>query len=607
MPHSVQRLRLTSSALWPFVFLALTATICRPAGAAPTSAQSADKAVKQMQAGDLRAAAVTVRQGLEADPGDTLLHNVAAALLLTTGDSVGAQSEWEASLDDVPDDGLAQYGLGLAYLARGDRTHAIDRFVEAERTGDKAYCMLSERYVRILEGAPVSAGLALPDAFTAATQALDGLAAAQRGDHKQAVVSLTGALAALPGDPFGEPPGLIMTMDPARPLRYGSDRLPTGNGLASHRPKREAPYHGIITLSAGDVPSDAGFVLFRIDGAVSSLANTRPFRLVWDTSKFPNGIHRIEIHVCDQQGREISTVTREIRTANADAPVKQTPDTQRAERVRAALWQQMNLHPSRLMLAYTAALSAQAAGDTAAMARLLHQAAAIDPDYKDVRERVAAIDATTADPGFWRGAANDNVVALTFDDGPKPGITEQLLAVLAREQVPGTFFVIGRHATEFPALTRKLAEAGMQIEDHTYTHSNLALLPSGSVERELLRTAASVEAATGKWPHYFRPPGGNLGPDTTKIAARWGLTACMWTVDGEALENGSPDRLIEYVLQHACPGAIILLHNGRMTTVEALPTIIDGLRKRGYSFVTVDQLAARRAAAGQATARNAGG
>jgi peptidoglycan/xylan/chitin deacetylase (PgdA/CDA1 family) len=81
----------------------------------------------------------------------------------------------------------------------------------------------------------------------------------------------------------------------------------------------------------------------------------------------------------------------------------------------------------------------------------------------------------------------------------------------------------------------------------------------------------------------------------------------MWTLDGEALENGSPNRLIEYVVQKASPGAIILLHNGRMTTIEGLPKIIEGLRKRGFGFVTIDQIAYKPATSMRAAHRSPNG
>ena len=94
---------------------------------------------------------------------------------------------------------------------------------------------------------------------------------------------------------------------------------------------------------------------------------------------------------------------------------------------------------------------------------------------------------------------------------------------------------------------------------------------------------------------YFRPPGGNVNEDVSRVAARLGLTPCMWTINGEALENGSPNRLIEFIVGRSTPGAIVLLHNGRMTTVEALPKIIEGLRKRGFEFATLDQISPVRA------------
>ena len=131
---------------------------------------------------------------------------------------------------------------------------------------------------------------------------------------------------------------------------------------------------------------------------------------------------------------------------------------------------------------------------------------------------------------------------MTFDDGPKPGITEKLLAVLTHEGVPATFFVIGRHAAEYPELTRKIADAGMQIENHTYTHPNLTLLPPDQFERELLKTNVAIRTATGKRVRFFRPPGGNMNGDVAKISSKLGLTPCMWTIDGESLEAGSPER-----------------------------------------------------------------
>jgi len=200
----------------------------------------------------------------------------------------------------------------------------------------------------------------------------------------------------------------------------------------------------------------------------------------------------------------------------------------------------------------------------------------------------------SAGRAVWRGTAARKVVALTFDDGPQPGITEALVDLLAREKAPSTFFVLGRHAAAYPDLVKRMADCGMQVENHTYTHPNLTLLPPPRVERELLRTMAAVRAATGKATRYFRPPGGNIDEAVSRTAARLGMAPCMYTVGGDRLEKTSADDLVRYVLAKARPGSIILLHNGRLTTIQALPRIIEGLRRRGYGFVTVNGLVSGR-------------
>jgi peptidoglycan/xylan/chitin deacetylase (PgdA/CDA1 family) len=566
-----------------------------PLCAAPTALERAEAAVRQLEAGDLRGAAVTTRQALDAAPGETLLHNLAAALLMMTGDANGASAAWTNALRDLPDDGLALYGLGLACLARRDYERARTLFQRAANTGERACCLLAERYLESLNGAVGGGtGLTLPDAFSPSALGLSGMAAARTGDYNRALNELTASLTALPGDPTAEPMGPVMTFDAAAPLRFGAGRLPTGNGLI-RRNSRERPLSGTVTLAPDHVTEDAGYVVFRIDGSVSSVANTPPFRLVWDTAKVPNGLHRVEIMVYDRQGQEISRAAKELRTANADAPKRRSLHVERTENVRAALWKFLILRPSRRALSYAAAESARAIGNRSAVERYLELTAALDPGYRDTRARLAVLNRGTAETAFWRGAPNDKVIALTFDDGPRPGLTEALLAILMKERVPATFFVVGRSVTAYPELTRKIAQAGMQIENHSYTHRNLTLLPPAAVEREMLRTMVAVRETTGMRMKYYRPPGGNTNGSVSRIAAQWGLTPCMWTVGGEAYENGSPNRLIAHILKRASPGAIILLHNGRRTTNEALPRIIAGLRQRGFRFVTIDQLAQRKA------------
>jgi peptidoglycan/xylan/chitin deacetylase (PgdA/CDA1 family) len=583
---------------------ALFALLALPAGAGEgtgrTALDDAGLAVQQLQSGDTAAAAATLRAAIAAEPGNTLLHNFAGTLLALTGDTAGAASEWNRVLQDSPGDGLAQYGLGLACLVRGDRARALDWFQVAQKSGDHSACLLASRYVEILNGTKgTGAGLTLPDSFAATTRGIGGIAEARSGDSRRALNDLGAAISALPGDPFTEPFGLVMTFDAARPLRAAGLPLPVGNGLANRWGSAPAKvYSGILTLKPDNVDADTGFVAFKIDGSTSSIVNTSPFSLVWDTSHVPNGVHKVEMVVYDRQGQVFTRAVKELRTNNANAPVNGPGDAVLEEKksaIRSALWRSLLLLPSRRTMAEAAAASARSLGDSAAITHYTALAAALDPEASGARAKWLANLGTTASAPLYRGAPNENAIALTFDDGPKPGVTELLVNVLKQENIPATFFVIGRHAAAHPELVKLIADAGFEIENHTYTHANLTLLMRASVERELLKTIAAVQAVTGKRMKYFRPPGGNLSAEVTQTAARWGLTPCMWTVTADSLEYGNGNQLVEFVLKHAQPGGIIILHNGRMTTIEALPRIVAGLRQRGFSFATVDQLAQRKA------------
>jgi peptidoglycan/xylan/chitin deacetylase (PgdA/CDA1 family) len=537
-----------------------------------------------------------VRQALGVDPGDLLLRQIAASLLLLTGDTDGASSVWKSLLEERPGDGLSQYGLGIVSLQRGDRTKSLQLIQDAAKRGDRATCLIAERYLESLSGAKgAGLGLALPDAYASSAKALSGMAASRTGDVKRAMTEVSEALAALPGEPYYEAPGVVMTFDAASPVRFGFSPLPTGNGLATRRgaPAAKA-YSGVVTLSPDDPGSDVGFVVFKIDGNVARIANTRPFELLWNTGNAANGPHRVEIAVYDKQGNVVHTADKVICTANADAPAPANAESPRVEAVRSELWQALTLLPSRHLLAYTAAEAAQKLGDQKSVVSYLQIAAALEPAYRDTRARLEGVFPQQAMPAVWRGDSTAPVIALTFDDGPKPVLTDRLVELLTRERVPATFFVIGRHATAYPEIIKRISDAGFEIENHTYTHPNLTMLTPMSVEAELLKTVASVYASTGRIMRYFRPPGGNTSNEVCRAAAKWGLTPCMWTVDADSLENGSPDRLVEFVVQRATPGAIILLHNGRQTTLNALPRIIAGLRQRGFSFDTVEGLLSRR-------------
>ncbi len=559
-----------------------------------SSIDSAESAIRLIRNGDIASAAEVTKGAIDRDPGSSLLHDIAGAILLMTGDISGATSEFGTAQTIMPDDSLATYGRSVIDLQKGERIHALDLAQIASRNGDKAACDILERYIENLNGLTGSGNpVFVPEAYAPSAKAIGAMNNYRAGRMSQAIVDCEQLLDQLTGDRYSEFTGLLMTFDAKGPFRFAAS-LPTGLGLSKNRAvPLEKVISGTVTLSPDDV-SDAGYVVFKIDGAFTGVINTQPYKYVWNTARVTNGLHKVEIIVYDRAGRVTNRAERDLRTANSDAPALVTPETSRSEQVRLAIWQILMIKPSRQCMAYHGALAARSVGNVTAAAKLIGQSAAILPDFKDTLNLWKAIGPCEAYPPIWRGDPEEKVVALTFDDGPKPGLTEKLIGTLQQLRVPATFFVIGRHVSANPDTCRKIVEAGFEIENHSYTHPNLAAISIKSVERELLKTNDAVQSIAGKKMHFFRPPGGNINNDVVAAAGRWGLTPCMWTVDGESLENGSPDKLVEYVVQKASPGAIILLHNGRMTTIDGLPKIVEGLRRRGFGFVTIEQLMERR-------------
>ncbi|MBM3495209.1 MAG: hypothetical protein FJX72_12940 [Armatimonadetes bacterium] len=254
------------------------------------------------------------------------------------------------------------------------------------------------------------------------------------------------------------------------------------------------------------------------------------------------------------------------------------------------VWRLLALRPSRAALATMGAEAAASLGDQATARQLGNLAQAIDPAKAVVswlaenRSNGASTEPVRIGPGQRR------VVALTFDDGPHPKPTRQLLTMLARHRVRATFFVVGRCAAQNPGLIAQMAQAGMEIANHSFSHPNLTRITDRKVAEELLRTSACIQDVTGAPPAYFRPPGGRMSDNVARIGAALGLRACMWTVNARHRELEGPRAVVEAVLREVVPGAVILLHNGAPATMAALPELIAGLRTRGYEFVTVTEL-----------------
>jgi peptidoglycan/xylan/chitin deacetylase (PgdA/CDA1 family) len=187
----------------------------------------------------------------------------------------------------------------------------------------------------------------------------------------------------------------------------------------------------------------------------------------------------------------------------------------------------------------------------------------------------------------------ERLAVLTFDDGPYPVTTPMLLAQLRALHVPATFFVIGRDATEQPAITIRARAAGIELGNHTQTHPEMNALPVAEQEREIAAGADSIAALTDERPQFFRPPHGNYDAATVEAARAQGETVALWDVDPGDWRSLTADQIAALVLGDGRAPAVILLHNGKPATVEALSRIVAAYRNAGFEFVTLAELRRR--------------
>ncbi len=190
-------------------------------------------------------------------------------------------------------------------------------------------------------------------------------------------------------------------------------------------------------------------------------------------------------------------------------------------------------------------------------------------------------------------AKTPGAVALTFDDGPWPTQTRQVLKILRHYHARATFFMVGYLVERYPGIVRKVLEAGMPIGDHSWSHPldpSFADLPPKRLATEVLDTADELRLV-GVEPYLFRPPGGSYDDDVLREARQAGMRTVTWDVDpSDYLATTKQKELATYVLKRVRPGSIVLMHDGggdRRATIGALPLIIKGIRKMGLKLVAI--------------------
>lgn len=183
-------------------------------------------------------------------------------------------------------------------------------------------------------------------------------------------------------------------------------------------------------------------------------------------------------------------------------------------------------------------------------------------------------------------------IALTFDDGPYPYWTEMYLKILEVYQAPASFFVTGRQSEAYPALLRQIVAAGHEVGNHSYAHSLMGKQPAEKVTSDLRSSTEVIEKITGQTVRYFRPPYGDYDRQVVDLAWREGQRTVTWNVDPRDWEGPGYNELARKVVERARSGDIILLHEGKKETLNAMGIIINSLREKGFRLVTVSELLA---------------
>ena len=178
-------------------------------------------------------------------------------------------------------------------------------------------------------------------------------------------------------------------------------------------------------------------------------------------------------------------------------------------------------------------------------------------------------------------------IAITFDDGPHPYYTEQLLDGLKERGAKASFFVMGKQAEEYPELVLRMYEEGHLVGNHTYSHVQLGENNREAFKAELIKTNELLSGITGEEPQYVRPPYGSWDKSfETELM----MIPVLWTIDPMDWCSSDVNGIVSKVTKKAQENAVILMHDEYKSTVTAALEIVDILQKQGYEFVTVDEI-----------------
>lgn len=182
---------------------------------------------------------------------------------------------------------------------------------------------------------------------------------------------------------------------------------------------------------------------------------------------------------------------------------------------------------------------------------------------------------------------NSDLCLLTFDDGPDPEITPEILNILKRHDVAALFFVIGKKAEDYPELVLRIQNEGHLLGNHSYDHNIfMSMYTRKSLREDIGKAQESIEQITGKRTHYFRPPIGYTNPRYAKVLSEKSLLCVGWTLRSYDSVFKQPKKLAQRLIKGIRPGTIVLLHDNLKVSQDALEDFLRESRKNGIKFAS---------------------
>lgn len=203
---------------------------------------------------------------------------------------------------------------------------------------------------------------------------------------------------------------------------------------------------------------------------------------------------------------------------------------------------------------------------------------------------IVGVSATNRNLPVYCVQRDDKCVSLTFDAAWGNEDTGKLIEILNKYGVKATFFLVGEWVDKYPESVKQLADAGMEVMNHSNDHAHFAKLSADDIVANIDACNDKIEAVTGVRPTLFRCPYGEYDDNTVLTVQGMGMTTVQWDVDSLDWKEISAEEITKRVTERIASGSIVLFHNAAKNTPEALPGIIEALLADGYTIVPVSEL-----------------